>query len=258
MSHLPVPNPGDPLERQTGERAVSQSDGGRLRRELSVPSVGHHAGQMQFIPSTGGRGDHWNRLPPKIRQRLDAPPDDKSLEWWAYNESAVMFRRKALVTVRRRRDRRFEVRSVPLDPASHQTYKRNLIPDLRTRPPTPPTLGASTCGSGPPPPRPANTPPLPEHFAQFLGNLPLIAQQFMQAPFADAIKEPLCDYHYESTEKDDLTELLVWCYVANRSHVTFLSASRFTPPATDPFAATSHPWQAHLWYAAGIRGRESQ
>ena len=261
MSKRPNEPPGKPPalppDEPPGQRRnylpasrASGSSGG-----IDIAHGRHLAGYMGFSDNSETREESWRRLPPRVLERLDVPAGDTCLEWWATSyQSAAMFRRQALVTAEKR-DGRPIVRTVPLDPASHRMWERHLFPDPRD--PTPRTAANRSSRSrpqpedGPPPRRPADTLPLPERFTALIGNFPLAVQTFLQGPFTHMRKEPHCDYAYWRWESDRYDELWTWCYIATRSHVTFLRAQRFVAHGADPFGSTAEPWRVVMRYAEG-------
>lgn len=176
---------------------------------------------------------------------------EECLEWWAGFEEAGLLTTSSLVVSQKRTDGRWSVKRVNLDPKSWQHYNRELtsIPDGKIAP-------GEAAQKGPPVAAPPGTPELPFDFTSFLGNLPLDAQRFLQVPFTFSRSKIEAGYFYYRSQVENRAELVIWCYMATKKHVTVANGKRLIPFSQydDPFAIGPWPWDMTLHYASGLNG----
>ncbi|BCJ45078.1 hypothetical protein GCM10010168_68780 [Actinoplanes ianthinogenes] len=194
-------------------------------RPVAVPL--HRPDRFGFVP--GGDRDHWwGRLGADIRQRIGAAAGP-TIDWWAWRHDAndqpyaVVLGTDALVT------------SIPDRHGRQELTLHRLVPDSLTeahvqqRP-----ADAARIGEVADDQAAAPSLTISEGVRGFLGNLPAEAQQLMQEPFVtgDRVRSDSC--HYFGTDED----VAVWCFLAGRAHVTFVSGRRLAPAGAPPHAAT--------------------
>lgn len=227
----------DRLPARPGSGGLTRTGpGGELAtRSGQVPS--HSARELQFTSAAGSREELWERLGPKIHDRVNAKLGTL-VEWWATEYdgriSAVVFGHRALIVVSpvvnsaSRGAHRIESRA--LDEASFRSVRvaevtgggaaRTSSAPGRAGPrPGEPLMGrekglASQLGSD---------------MTGFLGHLPRRAQQLLQEPFMSGGNNDLrSDNHYVRLGRSQAiggAVLQVWCYLADRRFVTFAAGT---------------------------------
>ncbi|CAL9367453.1 hypothetical protein [Streptomyces sp. enrichment culture] len=243
MTSQPVPRP-DPGEGRSGrspgrrygllpgrrskplpERGA-QSLPGRRSGTLPVRSGGaaapvHDPAALGFVDRPG-REYWWGLLGEGVRDRMAARVGP-AVEWWAYCRTtdgerpyAVVLGERGLAvstpTVNDRGGPAQLLTVVPFVPAS---LRHAVVVQRPTR--RPPSGAAAT--DDPAPGTGGAEPPLTARLRGFLGNLPAEAQSRLQWPFVNGDVFDSGDHFYSGDED----ELDVWCYLAGRRWVTFVS-----------------------------------
>ncbi|WP_405535329.1 hypothetical protein OG787_13350 [Streptomyces sp. NBC_00075] len=217
MASQPVPR------RKAGEvgpvdRAGSLPVPGRAAR---VDAPVHDAGTLGFVDRPG-REYWWRQLSAAARDRMVARVGP-IVEWWAYchrtdheRPYAVVFGERGLAvatpTVNDRGGPAQLLKVVPFVPSSlrHATVVQK------------PARGRSArlaLSGGAAPPEYGEELPLSAPLRGFLGNLPAEAQARLQSPFVNGDEFDRGDFFYFGSDN----EMDVWCYLAGRRWVTFVS-----------------------------------
>jgi hypothetical protein len=223
MTSNQVPAP----RRQPAGPAIRRAASDPAVREPQAPSkvAGsrppvHDGGALGFV-DLPGREYWWDQLGVNVRDRMIARVG-QIVEWWAYCDRtetrrpyAVVFGERGLAvctpTVNDRGGPAQLLTVVPFVPLS---LRHAIVVQKPRRPGSgrPPIEGGATV--------PATTDiPLPAHMRKFLGNLPAEAQSRLQWPFVNGDVLDRGDYHYSGSHD----ALDVWCYLAGRQSVTFVS-----------------------------------
>lgn len=195
----------------------------------------HTASSLNFTESVGTREQVWDRLGPKIQEKVNARIG-RVVEWWATDvngrNAAAVLGTQAFVTVEptvnAAGNPAHEIRTLKLD---ESTFRRATVTAAAT-PPPPASRAPAGPGSGPgsAPGAPATplTSRLDGGMTGFLGNLPARAQQLLQEPFLTDDGELWHDFYYFRTGSPHAlngSTLRVWCYLANRRYVTFAAGT---------------------------------
>ncbi len=213
------------------ERPATPDRPGRRLPARSAESGGtvHAAGNLNFTESVGTREEVWERLGPKIQERVNARIG-QVVEWWATDYSgrnaAVVLGTQAFVTVEptvnASGNPAHEIRALKLD---ESTFRRATV-NAAAAPARPAARAPERVGPGSGPGTP--TGPLARRLdtgmTGFLGNLPARAQQLLQEPFLEDRGELWHDFYYFRTGSSRSmggATLQVWCYLADRRFVTF-------------------------------------
>ncbi|MER6917140.1 hypothetical protein ABT354_36330 [Streptomyces sp. NPDC000594] len=221
---VPARAAGEPAvpARAAGEPAVpARTIGDVPARAAGMDAPVHGAGQLGFVQRPG-RDHWWEELSPKVRDRMVSRVGPV-VEWWAYchhtderRPYAVVFGERGLAectpTVNDRGGPAQLITVVPFVPSS----LRHAVVIQRAGPPPsggPPLPGVDTAE------RPTGEVPLTERMRGFIGNLPPEAQSRLQWPFANGDTPVRSDLHYSG----GADELDIWCYLAGRRWVTFVS-----------------------------------
>ncbi|MFE4539063.1 hypothetical protein ACFRKB_29040 [Streptomyces scopuliridis] len=215
MTSQPVPWPGE-------GGAVGRRSG---RFPAPRPSVGapvHDAGTLGFVDRPG-RDYWWRQLSEAVRDRMIARVGPM-VEWWAYchrtdNERpyAVVFGERGLaVSTPTLNDRGGPAQLLTVTPFVPSSLRHAVVVQkpTRARPGRVALPGASA-----PERRGGEELPLSARMRGFLGNLPVEAQSRLQWPFVNGDVFDHGDFHYSG----DGDEMDVWCYLAGRRWVTFVS-----------------------------------
>jgi hypothetical protein len=168
-----------------------------------------------------GRDYWWQQLGPKVRDRMVARVGPIA-DWWAYCHTdgqrpyAVVFGERGLAvctpTVNDRGGSAQRLTVVPFVPSS-------LRHSVVTKPAGPLRSGRPALPSDATPGPDTGHVLVSARMRGFLGNLPAEAQSRLQWPFVNGDVVVRGDYHYCGNSE----ELDVWCYLAGRRWVTFLS-----------------------------------
>jgi hypothetical protein len=211
----------DPVSRRDAQaRRRAGSEPVPYRAAETRPPV-HDAGTLGFV-DLPGRDVWWQRLGAKVRDRMVARVGP-TVEWWAYchhtnaqRPYAVVFGERGLAvctpTVNDRGGPAQLLTVVPFVPSS----LRHAVVVQKAG--APPSGRPSLPGGGTSAPA-AGDVQLPARARGFLGNLPAEAQSRLQWPFVNGDVLDHSDYHYSG----DSDEMDVWCYLAGRRWVTFVS-----------------------------------
>ncbi|MFF5303646.1 hypothetical protein ACFY5F_30250 [Streptomyces sp. NPDC013161] len=181
----------------------------------------HDAATLGFVDRPG-REFWWRRLSEAVRDRM-VTRVGPIVEWWAYchptdieRPYAVVFGERGLAvatpTVNDRGGPAQLLTVVPFVPSS-------LRHAVVVRKPRRPRSGRPALSAGDAPRGLEEELPLPARLRGFLGNLPVEAQSRLQWPFVNGDVFDRGDCFYSGN--DD--ELDVWCYLAGRRWVTFVS-----------------------------------
>lgn len=181
----------------------------------------HDAGTLGFVDRPG-REYWWRQLSEAARDRMVARVGP-IVEWWAYchrtdpeRPYAVVFGERGLAvatpTVNDRGGSAQLLKVVPFVPSSlrHAVVVRKQTRARSARP---------ALSGGAAPPEYGEELPLSAPLRGFLGNLPAEAQARLQSPFVNGDEFDRGDFFYSG----DDNELDVWCYLAGRRWVTFVS-----------------------------------
>ena len=190
-------------------------------RAASVDAPVHDAATLGFVDRPG-REYWWRRLSEAARDRM-VTRVGPIVEWWAYchptdieRPYAVVFGERGLAvatpTVNDRGGPAQLLTVVPFVPSS-------LRHAVVVRKPRRPRSGRPALSAGDAPRGLEEELPLPARLRGFLGNLPVEAQSRLQWPFVNGDVFDRGDCFYSGN--DD--ELDVWCYLAGRRWVTFVS-----------------------------------
>jgi hypothetical protein len=223
--HLPLPDggPTDRALRRVGRDQLRSPAGSQpvpWQATGLSPAV-HEGGPLGFV-DLPGRDYWWQQIGVKVRERMIARVGP-IVEWWAYCHRtdtqlpyAVVFGERGLAvctpTVNDRGGRAQLVTVLPFVPSS---LRHAVVVQRPTR---------LAWGGRPLPPGDTPAPAtedvrLSARMRGFLGNLPAEAQSRLQWPFVNGDTLDRGDYHYSG----DSHELDVWCYLAGRRWVTFVS-----------------------------------
>ncbi|WP_231632062.1 hypothetical protein, partial [Streptomyces clavuligerus] len=203
----PVPATGEP---------------GAVARRTGVEAPVHGAEPLGFVRRPG-REHWWEELSPQVRERMVARAGP-IVEWWAYchpsderRPYAVVFGERGLAvctpTINDRGGPAQRIAVVPFVPAS----LRHAV--VVQRPGRPPSGGPALPGGTDPSERAVGPVPLTERTRGFLGHLPPEAQTRLQWPFVNGDTLDRSDHYYTGGED----ALDIWCYLAGRRWVTFVS-----------------------------------
>ncbi|GLF99585.1 hypothetical protein [Streptomyces yaizuensis] len=203
---LPVPAAGEPA---------------LPARAAGVDAPLHGAGRLGFVRRPG-RDHWWEQLSPKVRDRMVARVGPV-VEWWAYCHRTDEQRPYAVVLGERglaectptTNDRGGPAQLITVVPFVPSSLRHAVVVQRAGRRPSggPPLPGVD------PPDRATGVVPLTERMRGFLGNLPPEAQSRLQWPFVNGDTLDRSDRYYVGS--DD--ELDIWCYLAGRRWVTFVS-----------------------------------
>ncbi|MQS08387.1 hypothetical protein [Streptomyces alkaliphilus] len=183
----------------------------------------HDAGVLG-LADRPGRDHWWAQLGPAVRERIAARVGP-TVEWWADCHSVHVRRPHAVVlgerglalctpTVNDRGGPAQALTVLPFVPAS----LRHAV--VVTRPRRRRVGRPALPGDAPSAETSADL-PLSGRMRGFLGNLPAEAQARAQWPFANGDVLDRSDFHYSGTQDT----LDVWCYLAGRRWVTFVSGN---------------------------------
>ena len=218
MVSQPVPRPkaGEPgsVDRRSGPLPVPG-------RAAGVDAPVHDAATLGFVDRPG-REYWWRQLSVAIRDRM-VTRVGPIVEWWAYchrtdNERpyAVVFGERGLaVTTPTVNDRGGPAQLLTVVPFVPSSLRHAVV----VRKPTRPRSGRLALSGGDTPQGYAEELPLPARLRGLLGNLPVEAQARLQWPFVNGDVFDRGDYFYSG----DDDELDIWCYLAGRRWVTFVS-----------------------------------
>ncbi|MCE7080903.1 hypothetical protein [Streptomyces sp. ST2-7A] len=191
----------------------------------------HDAGELGLV-ARPGRDYWWRQLGPKVRERIAARVGP-TVEWWADCHHTHLRRPRAVVLGERGlalstptvNDRGGPAQSLTVLPFVPSSLRHAVVVERPRRRFT----GQPPLPGGEIPAGVSADLPLPERLRGFLGNLPTEAQARLQWPFVNGDVLDRSDYHYTGTED----ALDVWCYLAGRRWVTFVSGhgSGLTGPA---------------------------
>lgn len=250
-----------PATSRPGDLARSDPRGGKLERHNQVPA--HSAGELLFTAASGSREELWERLGPKVHERVNAKLG-ALVEWWAteYERkvSAVALGRRALIVVKPIVNDAgrlaHKIESLPLDEASFRSVR--VTEAALARPPGP------SGGPGRSPFRPGGSRPgdppsgqgavlsarLGADMTGFLGHLPSRAQHLLQEPFLSSGNRNnlKSDNHYVRLGRPHAiggAVLEVWCYLTDTRFVTF--AAGLGHGYQESTGATS--WELTCWRA---------
>jgi hypothetical protein len=223
------------LPEPLGSNAPARRSNTASARRASGAAPIHTAGTLSFVDNPGR--DHWWALLGTAVHRRIAEKVGPTIEWWAYCHSvekdrpyAVVFGANGLaVTTPTINDagRPAHLLTVrPFVPASVRHAVVTQRPTARSPAPGSGAPAASGSAHG-----------LDEDLRRFLGNLPAEAQARLQTPFLSGNPVEDRDYYYTRTGDRRLD---VWCYLAGKHTVTFVSGYREAPDGTPPHAAS---WQ---------------
>ncbi|MFK0152020.1 hypothetical protein ACIQVL_04790 [Streptomyces sp. NPDC090499] len=218
MASHPVPRrkagAAGPVDRRSGPLPAPG-------RATGVDAPVHDAATLRFVDRPG-REYWWRQLSEAVRDRM-VTRVGPIVEWWAYchpadNERpyAVVFGERGLAvatpTVNDRGGPAQLLTVVPFVPSS-------LRHAVVVQKPARARSGRLALPVGDAPREDCAELPLPERLRGFLGNLPVEAQARLQWPFVngDVFDRGDCFYCGDDDELD------VWCYLAGRRWVTFVS-----------------------------------
>jgi hypothetical protein len=223
---LPEPLHGPPLVQRGGTVPARRADG-------QAPI--HAARTLEFTDNPG-REHWWAALGPAVHRRI-AEKVGSTIEWWAYCDPvqatrpyAVVFGTDGLgvttplVNDAGRPAHRINVRRFTSGSVRHAMVNQRPTNRPPSAGPPAPTGAAAALGLG-------------DELCGFLGNLPAEAQARMQSPFLAGDQVEDSNYFYTRTTDRRLD---VWCYLAGRRIVTFVSGHRDAPEGAAPHAAS---WQ---------------
>lgn len=240
---------------------VQADDRGRRSSRVPMrrpePAPVHAAEELSFTTNTAPREELWERLGPKIHQRVNAKLGTL-VEWWAAaydgRVSAVALGERALVvvnpTVNDRGEAAYRIESRVLDEASFRSVRISEAADRRppgpsVRPGTGPSVqggGLASPGVDPTRQGPRRGPGarhepdeklstlLGLDMTGFLGHLPARAQRLLQDPFVGVGEgvDLKGDFHYVRFGRSQGiggATLQVWCYLADSRFVTFAAGA---------------------------------
>ena len=218
MPSQPVPRP------KAGESGAVDRRSGPLPvpgRTARVDAPVHDAATLGFVHRPG-REYWWSQLSVAARDRMVSRVGP-IVEWWAYchrtddeRPYAVVFGERGLAvatpTVNDRGGPAQLLTVVPFVPSS-------LRHAVVVQKPTRPRSGRLALSGGEAAQEYGAELPLSARLRGFLGNLPVEAQARLQWPFVNGDVFDRGDYFY-SGEEDELD---IWCYLAGRRWVTFVS-----------------------------------
>jgi hypothetical protein len=184
-----------------------------------------------------GREHWWEQIGPAVRKRI-ADKVGPAIDWWAYNDPVLTDRPYAVVFGAGGLAVTKPTVSDAGEPAQLLNVRRFVPGSVRhavvtqlpaPQPPAATTVDPQAAGGG------ASTVAnaLAEDVRGFLGNLPVDAQGRLQGPFVTGDRVDEADYFYTTVGN----RLHVWCYLAGRRSVTFLSGQR-EPVESAPHAAS--------------------
>jgi len=211
-NHLPEPKRDAAAPaRRTGSHPVPRQAG-------SLPPV-HDAVTLGFV-DLPGRDHWWQQLGAKVRDRIVARVGP-IVEWWAYCHhtdakrpySVVFGERGLAVSTPTMNDHGGPAQLLTVVPFVPSSLRHAIV----IQKPEPPPSGRPPLPGGSPPA--TGDVPLSASMRGFLGNLPTRAQSRLQWPFVNGDVFDSGDYHYSGGSH----ELDVWCYLAGRRWVTFVS-----------------------------------
>ncbi|MEU5692329.1 hypothetical protein [Actinosynnema sp. NPDC020468] len=235
-----------PIRSRPGAAVPARRDG-----RPPAPSGGtgpiHAATTLGFGGSSLTREQVWDRLGDKLRDRVNARVGEL-VEWWAWDVdgrgSAVVLGTREFVTVlptvNASGGPAHEIRALKLDGSTFRRASVSGPPDAR--PDAAPTGSGSRPGTPPAAPKTR----LSAGMSGFLGNLPVRAQQLLQEPFVGGEGDLWHDHHYYrhgSASAMGGASLQVWCYLADKRHVTFATGvGQGYRPETGP-----RSWDLTCW-----------
>jgi hypothetical protein len=212
--HLPLSKRESAVQRPAGSQPARREGAGLM------PPV-HDGGTLGLV-DLPGRDYWWQQLGTRVCDRMVAKVGP-IVEWWAYchrvhtdRPYAVVLGERGLAestpTVNDRGGPAQLITVLPFVPSSlrHAVVVQKARRLASGRPPLP---GGSALA------RAAEDIPLPKRVRDFLGNLPAEAQSRLQWPFVNGDVLDRSDYFYTGSSH----ELDVWCYLAGRRWVTFVS-----------------------------------
>ncbi|WP_338484736.1 hypothetical protein VM636_14600 [Streptomyces sp. SCSIO 75703] len=209
-----------------GRRGALERRGGGPPAERHVAGPLYEAGRLGFVDRPG-REYWWDRLGEGVRERMEARVGPV-VDWWAYchrggeRPYAVVLGERGLAectpTVNDRGGPAQLLTVVPFVPAS---LRHAVVVRKASRAPFggkdgKDGKGGPGGGEGGPG---GGTVPLSARMRGFMGHLPEEAQARLQWPFLDGDVLDRGDFHYRGDEH----ALDVWCYLAGRRWVTFVS-----------------------------------
>ncbi|MFE7133349.1 hypothetical protein ACFVIM_21060 [Streptomyces sp. NPDC057638] len=221
---LPWRRGDGPVVRPGGKDPARVPAAGEPDVPVGAAGVGtpvHDAGRLGFVADPG-RDHWWGQLGPRVRDRMEARVGPV-VEWWAHRHRAEEPRPYAVVlgerglavctpTLNDRGGPAQLLTVVPFVPSS----LRHAVVVQRAGPP--PSGGPALPGGGTPE-RALGDPPLTDRLRGFIGHLPPEAQSRLQWPFVNGDTLDRGDHYYTG----GAGELDVWCYLAGRRWVTFVS-----------------------------------
>lgn len=215
MASQPVPRPkAGPVDRGAGPLPVPG-------RAAEVDAPVHDAATLGLV-DLPGREYWWRELSTAARDRM-VTRVGPIVEWWAYchptdheRPYAVVFGERGLaVATPTVNDRGGPAQSITVLPFVPSSLRHAVVVQKPGRP----RSGRPALPGGDEQRGYDEELPLPARLRGFLGNLPVEAQARLQRPFVngDTFTQGNCFY----SGYDD--ELDVWCYLAGRRWVTFVS-----------------------------------
>lgn len=218
MTSQPVPRP------KPGRAGAVDRRSGPLpapRRAAGARAPVHDAATLEFVDRPG-RDHWWHRLGEGVRDRMAARVGP-IVEWWAYchrtdseRPYAVVFGERGLaVSTPTVNDRGGPAQLLTVVPFVPSSLRHAVVVQKPSRL----SFGRAALPPGDVPERGAEELPLPARMRGFLGHLPAEAQGRLQWPFVNGDVFDRGDYFYSGDED----ELDVWCYLAGRRWVTFVS-----------------------------------
>ncbi|MGW0837655.1 hypothetical protein [Streptomyces prunicolor] len=181
----------------------------------------HDAGTLGLVDRPG-REYWWRQLSTAARDRM-VTRVGPIVEWWAYchptdreRPYAVVFGERGLaVATPTVNDRGGPAQSITVLPFVPSSLRHAVVVQKPRRP----RSGRPALPGGDEPQGYDAELPLPEHLRGFLGNLPVEAQARLQRPFVNGDTFARGNHFYSGNED----ELDVWCFLAGRRWVTFVS-----------------------------------
>jgi hypothetical protein len=197
-----------------------------------------HAARTLTFSDENGRDHWWSELSDKVRQRIAAEAGP-TIEWWAFRHArerdrgyAVVLGPDALVVTTPQRSH--------TGAPTQRVHPYRFVPGslkyatVTQRPSSRGVGGGGGGGAvGDEPVAAPSRLAISQDLRGFLGNLPAEAQQRMQGPFlaGDPVRDSGYFYHGSDEELD------VWCFLAGRDNVMFISGRRVAPAGAPPSAA---------------------